>query len=767
MGQDDAGGTVDDRHGEHAAALHRLAAMLVAGTDAATALTADALAARPGADRTTLRTEVVRAYLRAAPRRVERAETGTPDGPRDPGDVLRSLPPRARAASALSLVEGASDTEVAETVGVRRAKVVALVPTTPGVDVALTAVADRYALTGAALRDALGNVEVSASPRPATSHRRRRQGLAAAAAVALALAVGYALTSGDVLGTGDAVDEAGVEDAAVADPDGPDLTEAGWELTDEGEPPQGAMGLTLRESVEVDAGGTTDVTLAGQGSGASFAVLWCDMPPAQDANLETPRADVSTADGSSVEIPCAGREDGPPVSRIVALPPSGTAELQLRGDLPPGGGATLGVYAEAPSPINSPLPGGTDAEPPSAADGAVVLDDESADAPAQMGQQRLLQAVEIGADSTLRVWSGGRGTVSVQVDGLAATDDGDLQRYTSATGEVDWSTQRPDLRDGRWWVYAAGSELRVEIPEDARPPAGERREVVVEVVAEAPIDQVQVQVAEASQVEPDTAALDPVADTDAPELILGHRLVGQWDVPQDGQLRELGGLDPADPDEPAPMVLGVAAEGVDTFLPWSNGLVTQGPEVRYQDFAPDLDSALQNMGHGFSQAPEGAGGALSVAAPPAPGQPPATVLVYAPVPYGEFDFAAAQVPPQSWGPDEEPTSEYLFGSTPPETVAVLDEDDTEGRQVSVGLENRPPMIVRVTTSGRGRMQFLVDGTSATPQHPDGWWSSWTDQPVTTDVQLPNLMGGSGSTADQELTVVVEDYEDFTVEVLAP
>lgn len=763
MGEDDAGGTVEDRHQEHAAPLHRLAAMLVAGMEAATALTADALAARPGADRATLRTEVVRAYLRAAPRRVDRTETGTPDGHRDPGDVLRSLPPRARAAAALSLVEGASDTEVAETVGVRRGKVGALVPTTPGLDVALTAVADRYALSGTALREALAGAAVSTNPRPVASpRRRRRQGLAAATAVALALATGYALTSGDVLGTDDAEDEAGVDDAGVADPDGPDLTEAGWELTDEGEPPQGVMGLTLRETVEVDAGGTTDVPLSGQGSGASFAVLWCDMPPAQDANLETPRADVSTADGSSVEIPCAGREDGPPVSRIVALPPSGIAELQLRGDLPPGGGATLGVYVEASSPIKSPLPGGTDAEPPSAADGAVVLDEESAVAPAQMGQQRLLQAVEIGADSTLRVWSGGRGTVSVQVDGLAATDDGDLRRYTSPTGEVDWSTQRPDLRDGRWWVYAAGSELQVEIPEDVRPPAGERREVVVEVVAEAPVDRVQVQVAEASRVEPDTGPLDPVADPDAPELILGHRLVGGWDVPQDGQLRELGGLDPADPDAPAPMVLGVVAEGVDRFLPWSNGLLTQGDDVRYQDFAPDLDSAVQSMSYGFAQAPSGGDGPLAVAAPPAPGQPPATVLVYAPVPYEEFDFAAAQVPPQSWRVGEEPTSQHMFGSTSPETVAVLDEDDTEGRQISVGPRTSPPTIVRVTTSGRGRMQFLLDGTPATPQHPDGWWSSWTDQPVTTDVQLQG-----SSTAEQELTVVVEDYEDFTVEVLAP
>lgn len=762
MGTGDEGGVWAARPSADVAGLHRLAAMLTADTEAATALTASTLAAAgPEASAVRLRIELVRAYLRSAPRRVERVAAG--DG-QDPGEVLRVLPPKARAAAALLLVEEEPVPTVADAVGVRTTKVSALVPPTPDLDVALTALADQHALTGPALQQALGDAAVNATPTGAPATRRRWRWVAAAAAVLVVVPLGYALINDDGPGTVD--DEV---DTDSSRPEQQDFSRAGWELTEAGDPPQSATGLTLVETVEIGAGETAEVALDSGGTAATFAVLWCDMPPAEDANLEVPRGDVLVEDGSSVEVPCAGRDGSPSVTELVPLPPEGEAQVGLGGDLPPDGAATFAFYTEDQSGQLAPMPESGDAAPPPSSPGATVVDRDSTVSLSYPGDTRLVESVEIGHESTLQVWAGGTGQLSVQIDGVPVTDDGDLQRYSSPTGEVDWSTQRPDLREGRWWVYVPDSLLTLEVPEAVRPAPGERREVVVELTSSGIDADVQVEVGDASSLEVDTSAVAPSDDDlDAPELIAGHRLLGQWQVPLDGRPRELTGIETT-VEGPSLAVLALSDDVVDDQR-FPGGLFGRGEGFLSVGVHSDLDQALSQLSFasggfgGEGEVPSGPDDPFEVSLPPAAGQPAAHLVVYARVPYDEFDFSAAAVPPQAWptGEDRPLTAIPLPDGLSPS--ASLDQQDLRDGEVSVRLDSSHLTVARVSTSGAGRMLFLLNGTPAYQQSDDGWWSSWTDRPVTTDIRLSDLTSSSSSTED-ELTVVVEDYEDFTLEVL--
>lgn len=149
-----SGGELVDLVRTHGAALHRLAAMLTADTQAATRLTARALAAPESDDEIDvdrLKRDVVRDYLRSAPRRPEELRSGGGDA----GDVLRQLRPRSRAASVLRLAEGWDIDRTAAALGVPRRRVETMVPSVPGLDLALTGLADQHSLTGAELEGAL------------------------------------------------------------------------------------------------------------------------------------------------------------------------------------------------------------------------------------------------------------------------------------------------------------------------------------------------------------------------------------------------------------------------------------------------------------------------------------------------------------------------------------------------------------------------------------------------------------------------------------
>ena len=89
----------------------------------------------------------------------------------------------------------------------------------------------------------------------------------------------------------------------------------------------------------------------------------------------------------------------------------------------------------------------------------------------------------------------------------------------------------------------------------------------------------------------------------------------------------------------------------------------------------------------------------------------------------------------------------------------------EDGRITQRVEADGPLVaLRLTTRGPGRLRILVDGQPAERLWmSDGWWSSWTDAPVTTELEL-SPAGVPQSRLD--LTVEVEGYaEGLTIEVM--
>ena len=759
---------------EHGARLHHLAAVLTGATDGATRLTAQTLAAAaPGAGWRELRAALVRAYLRTAPRRPERM---LPGGVQDAGDVLERLRPRERAVASLRLVEGASTADTAEALRLPADKVARLLPTTPGLGTALQAVGDRYALHGSDLAAALEPAVAQAPSEPPGRDRRRWWWVAAAAVPLAAVIGGYAL-SPDREET-DGPDEAAPTGAETVDVGSVDLTGAGFELGEDGEAPRGAAGLTRMTTVELVAGRTADLTLRTYdarfgGPAASFAVLWCDMPPADDPALDRPVGEISV-DGSQLTVPCAGTAGEPAVGldHLVALPASGEAQVRVTGDLPPDGGAVLGIYAQTDDMVVEPLPDGDLTAGPPVPPDAVVVDEPGPPLPLDQGG-RLAQPVELSPGSTVRVWAGRTGAVTVLVDGTPVTDDGDLARWSG--GRADWRDQQPDVREGRWMVYVPGSAREFTLPADLVPEGDEPRSAVVEVLAES-TDHVQVVVTRAVPGDADRTPVPQADGDEAPELVSGHRRAGAWDLPMDGLEREL--LDP--PQGPDIAWALVGADPDDRRGPWSffgGGLLRAGQTVLPVWLTEDPSEVIDPfqgswMRQGWVETSDGrlteadqpaAGSPLLASAPATPGHRSGLLVAYEPVPYEDFDVAAAQVPAGTRPAGEEP-SESSFLSGPPMATVTGADLDAAGRttvEVPTGVFG-----ARITTEGRGRIRFQVDGEPVELLNgTDGWWSSWTDRDVVSETLL--TYGAYSTTGDRELSITVQDYEDVRIELLRP
>lgn len=742
--------------------------MLTGATDAATRLTAQTLAAAaPGDGWRELREALVRAYLRAAPRRPDPA---VPHEVRDAGDALARLRPRARAVAVLRLVEGASTADTAEALRLPHAKVVRLLPSTPGLATALEAVGDRYALRGSDLNAVLEPAVAQAPTEPAA---RDRRWWVAAAAVPLAVLGGYALFPDRDESTGP--DAAAPTGAGAVQVGSVDLGEAGFELDEDGEPPGGAAGLTRMETLELTPGRRADLTLntfdARFGSQvASFAVLWCDMPPADDPALERPSGEISV-EGSTLAVPCAGTAGEPVVGldHLIALPASGEAQVRVTGDLPPGGGAVLGVYAQTDDMVVEPLPSGDLTAGPPVPEGAVVVDEAGPVMPFDPGE-RLVQPVELSNASTVRVWAGRTGAVTVLVDGIPVTDDGDLQRW--AGGQADWRDQQPDVRDGRWMVHVPGSTREFAIPDDVLPEDG-RRPAVVEVVTES-TDHVQVVATQAASDDADREPVPRVEAREAPGLVSGHRLVGAWELPMDGLEREL--LDPPEGADATWALLGLPPEDLARTSPlfWREGAVRDGGSLtvaRLTGDASDLSRVIEEArmwddvwvqeqrlpGGTDPSDPRGP----HAMAPSTPGHPQGLLVAYEPVAYEDFDFAAGQVPSTSWSVGEQPPRSQ-FGSGSPVATVTEDDLDEDGRttvDVPAGTFG-----AHIETQGRGRIRFEVDGQPVELLGgTDGWWSSWTDRRIVTETPLS--YGGYTVTGERELSITVEDYADVRIELL--
>ena len=756
-----AGTPADHRSGAeeliaaYGAGLHRLAAALTGDTAAATRLVALTLSRASSPTREArLREDLVRHFLRSRPRR---NRDTVPVTARDAGDVLRALPARARAALALRVVAAASDAEIGRAVRRPPEKVARLIPSEPGVEVAIAAVADQHALTGARLHDEL-MPELAAAPSPSRASAGGRRWWWAAAAAALVLVLGwYAVSTGQD-------DEPTAEQVSIGEgPAGVDLTDAGWELRPDGDPPNNPMGLRLVESAQLDAGAPTELDLSRTDAAATFAVLWCDMPPAEDANLQRPEASAAV-DGRQITLPCAGREGRPAVtaSHIVTLPPRGTAEIEVTGDLPPQGEAVVGLYIERENAVRTPLPQGSRLDAPVVPDDAVLIEQEAPALDMFFQGERLIGAATLSATSTIRVWAGRTGAVTVLVDGVPVTDDGDVAAPWGG-GNPAWEDQHPDVRQGQWLVYGPGSERTFAIPESVLPEAGQQRTSVVEVFADGNRDHLQIAVTDAAPSPVDTAAVAAVgADAvEVPELVVGRRLAGAWELPQDGHLRELESAREVGSD----VIWVLLMAPTDTWAPfWSEGLMGRGERLVPVWGVPDGATLAEALRQPWNDGTPPGDEPLVASAPATSGQPSAVLVAYEKVPYEDFDFAAAEVPDDSWPAGTSPPPTDPFRDTGPfdETIEVVGPDDLddEGR-VTVDL---PPGEVgaRITTEGIGRIRFLVDGQPADQLWAtNGWWSSWTDQAVTSRTYLSYAQ----YPAPDELTIWVEDYEEFEIEVL--
>lgn len=640
-------------------ALHRTAALLTADADQALDLVAQVLLhqrPRRGADPdppdllTALRAELVRTYLRTAPRR--------PDGPRrervlevathEPGadayEVLRGLRPRARAVTVLRVAHGWELDVTAAAVGLTPRRAEALLPDVPGLDQALQVVGEQHHLSTAEVLAVVGDL---ATPSARPSHRPRRWGtrlLVGAGAVA-AVATWSVLTHPDA-GADTPPDAEGTR----ADRPVPDLTPYGWRLED-GEPPVVAMGLQRQSVADLHyADPVQEITWdAGHllpGGPAAFAVLWCDLPP-DDPRIEQPSARLSTGT-TSLDLPCAGRDGLPPVRQVTAVPVSGPAQVELLGDLPRTGRATLALYREGALSGTLPLPQGSPvaAAPSPVPTGAAVVDGVLVPRD-WAGRTRLVGSLQASAGTELQVWAGRTGSVSVFVDGLPVTDDGDLAR----PDDPGWQGQQVDLRDGRWVVYLPGTSRTFPLPEQLRPPDGRTRVVTVEVFTQGMQQDLQVL---ATQAEP--AAARSTAGSAVPVTLPGpddfpprsgdHRLVGAWTVPQDGlahDLREEGGPDlPSGTELVAFTGTAPVAAGPDRDEGWGLAQLDEDGRavVRPVPLAPgdpDVDSWSARrldpwrVQQDLTVPVAGPAHAPQVWLPAVPGHPPATVLALEPV----------------------------------------------------------------------------------------------------------------------------------------
>lgn len=773
----------------HGPGLYRLACALTADGTAALQLVAAVVAAagaRPDAGEVgeggarRLREDLVRRYLRRARRRTDTVALprATP-GAADTGDLLRSLHPRARAAASLLLLERWDVQSASAAVGLRPAKVAVFLPDTVGLEAALAGVAEQQALTAAEVESAL-TAQLASARAPVMPSSGSRRRLLVTAGLVLALIAGYAsfeaVTDRDEEGNRSA-------EVLIDGPDGPDaldLEAAGWALDDKGAPPWRVMGLVRHSVTTVEGTGQPeDITIPPSRGmdAAAYAVLWCDMPPTEDDHLKVPVGEL-VIEGELIEVPCASRGGAPAVTRLQALPLGTVGQLELTGDLPPGGKGTFALYTELDDGT-FPMPASTRAAPPSPGDAHVV--DTSASRQSWHGAgETTTELLSIGPDTTLSVWAGRTGRVTVLVDGYPVTDDGDVagQRAwmraweeidvisSDSPGEpsayVEWSTQRPGVQMGTWTVHSPGQRLSFDLPAHLRPEPGQRRTVSLQVVTEQVGSAVQVSLGDAVPARVDLAPVEAVPPGDAPELVLGHRLVGRWEVPGDGQERELrlaGGLLP---ELPLALVTVAAPIYDDTSINWSEGFGRRGDAATALRMDYSASAALSQLAW-LAGSDLRAEGPLHVTAPAAPEQRPTTVLAYTPVSWEDFDVSRAAVPTDVRLVDEHPSIPSPYAEF--DTVALVDRDDLVDGAFLSTIEARGTLAARITTQGRMRYRFVVDHQAYWSQPgvapwDEGWWSTWTDKPVVAELEL-SVQG----TQRLQVLIEVEGEDEFTIELL--
>ncbi|MDO5738940.1 MAG: hypothetical protein Q4P07_02200 [Ornithinimicrobium sp.] len=780
--------------GRHALDLHRTARMLTGDTDRADVLTARAVrrSARTSSGPVGLdeaRAGLVQDFLRTAHRhRWGRPSFGiSPDGSlgADAGEVVAGMPPRERAASVLGLVHGWAPARVGRAVGVRTRKVASQISSVSGVRDALEAVADRHDtseqdLVETLLTDLRSPPESPVTPAgaalPVSGRLRSLRGhwrlLLLAGLVLILAGAGWALTHNDPrdpaatgrVGTAQSMPEVS-------------LASRGWELDARGKAPTSNEGLQLLQSVTIDYGNANaplELMGGNHGKFAKFAVLWCDLPAVDDPHLVIP-ALTMTFDEGPVTLPCAGRQGQPPVTRLTPTPfglvSPQDASLTWTGDLPGRGKALLAFYYEVNGADdmlahNAAVRQGNATEPAVPA-GSVPVTKDSPSIRGWWGRT-YVQKVEITHDSAVSAWAGSSAALIVTVDGQPLTDDGDLRAWNGATPADLWHQQDPMLRDGAWLVYGPDQARTFALPDTLRPGPGERRTVVVTTLVQ-DSDEVrwQVQVSDATPIPQHTTSieassgpgLDPSTQAPVPYFVGGHRFVARWDFPADGYPYDL--QPPGSSVESALFMTALDTDSIMQFVqgPYGNeGSVQSEFGTAYLSFSYQLVDNFSYPRDAWGMPPPKGQepGSLRAALQALPGQPMAPLWAFEPVPYEDFDFTDAPPLPSSW-PAHEDKPLAFEGQRPP----PLGHGTLKNGVVTLEGEGRPRFAV-VTTQGKGRLRMLISGQpiEELEPHRGGWWSSWTEEPVTSELYL-----GEGVGDLDDLTIEVEGYDQgFAIEL---
>lgn len=614
------------------------------------------------------------------------------------------------------------------------------------------------------LRAVSGEVATGNAPR---SSRRRRLVAAAAAGVVLA-AGGYALTQGQ------GENEGGRTEVPPA--------EQGWDLVD-GAPPEYSAGLKLLTSHEVEftQDGVIEVTAPTQPEGHVFAVAWCDVGPGiGSANVVAPSVRVTATEGTTQVIACADREGstgpaGPTV--LPSLADDVPYAVDLTGDLPREGSATLAFYGEAPTheypfPDAGPIPVGADH------DRTIDASTPPADQPELMellGQATASSTVvESRAGTTATAWAGEPGRLLLAVNGTVLTNDGEVLGPVVQAGP--WELADPDVRGGYWHVWTPG-ENTIEF--DLSPAALADRGI--EVSEGDPIEvaalgvfardgwKVGIDLPEGS---PDSGTATSIGPTEMlPEYAYGMRQVAAAEVPADGGRHDLD-LGAADPAEVLWVVecAGGASTGTastqigDTTIPCAPGAAW-----------------------GLAQRAPGLDGDTPVSIVPSVGPGPVRVAAYLPQDWADYPFEESTTPPVSSDTlldtasappeDGEVLSEYVDSRGPQvayrEVARIGPQDLDDAGRAELSVPSTDDLAVWIETDGLARVRVDVGGedlfdrltneedtTLESLLVRDGWFSSWTTEPAGYLIRDRWTGTSTGHHERDEPTVTVEiDAED--------
>ncbi len=643
--------------------------------------------------------------------------------------------------------------------------------------------------------------------RHATAKRKqRRVGWAVACATLLAVGAAGTLLDGPPQGTGEAVQ-----------PPSPDLDYAGGYGLVDGEPAPYLDGLALEKTAVIDYGLRRRVVTAPKVDQdiQIYAVAYCDLPGnAMDADAMLDVIGVR-AGQEMVNLSCLDRSEDLSTSPLLKPLPRGVDgyTVTVPAVWAGAGGVHLALYREADW-ATYPFAAFADYDAtPQLPDARYVVDtstpmvlDPSLEG--LLGEDHEVRSIEVDVDTTIDITALTQepGQLMVTLDGVVITNDGEELLGLGKSRPGPWQDADPQLRQGFWRGYASSgfqrsfdsgelSRLGVDITDDT---------VVVSVLARG-FNGAGWQVVANTDGGSAPMALAPGYSATLPEFAHGMRRVSVYQVPTDSEPHEV------------PMESSVAEQ-----LTWVGGCDLETPhQIRTLSLHTERGHALIPCASyrsewaspmlpiraiQGSQRPSGEveGGtrfrtqsqeteeshSVTLTAPKTSQRTSLTVAAYADVPYDTFPFEAADQPPTSPlslrpVPDEGDLTGLGLNDSGTKAWVVLDsitraDLDTRGRAtLEVAVEEEA--LLSVATEGKGRFQArlvggddqLLDGMFNDPtvlgriasplMYRDGWWTSWTTEPMHWTIPLPPRLSGRQSTVE----IIAQDYDrgSLTIQVL--